>query len=106
MLPPAAGDHAAEGPPVLEECAVGKLVSTVAGDKLLDHDLPGPNQLQRLLETVGELRPTVGSPGLDLGGVDEMLLDGRLDRQRELAFDLVQLARVARPPRSGGRNTQ
>ena len=98
MLPAAASGHAADRLAVPAEGAVGELLLASAGNQLLDHDLALAGDVGRLLEQLCQLLSAVRPPGLGLGGVEELLLDARLERERRLAVDLVELAGGPRIP--------
>ena len=98
MLAQPSGDHPSHRLSRLEEGAVGELMGTITGDVVLDHHLTPVDDLRRSLEEVKQFCPGVRLPGLGLGGVEEVLFDRRLDRERERGIDSVQVAGVFRVP--------
>src|SRR5207253_7755238 len=98
MLAHPTGDHPSHRRSRLEEGAVRELMGTITGDVVLDHHLTPVDDLRRSLEEVKQFCPAVRLPGLGLGGVEEVLFDRRLDRERERGIDSVEVAGVFRVP--------
>src|SRR5437879_12783856 len=101
MLAQSPDGHLAQGLAAFEEDAAGKLLRTVAGDKLLDHHLARPDHGRRAPEQLLQLSPGLGLPRLRSGGIEEMFLDGGFDGQRWLRVDVAELGRGRLIPRSG-----
>jgi hypothetical protein len=75
-------------------------------DELLDHHLALGHDGRGLREPLDELRAVVGAPRLDVRGVEEVLLDRRLDHQRELEVERVELRDAHRGARAGSGNAE
>ena len=94
MLPAPADDHARQRAAVLEERAVGELLLAAARNQVLDHHLAGADvRRRRASNSCRSSSRVFARQALAFGRVDEVLLDRRLDRERAVHRNLIQLRR-------------
>src|SRR5215469_9673390 len=105
MLSSVSSDHRSDGSTLLEERAVSGKLGTVSGYKILNHNLAGRHYPGSLIKASDQLLATIGSPGLCLGCIDEVLLNRGLDDQRKAAIHCRQFVPVLRKPCFGNRDS-
>src|SRR5579862_3066857 len=91
--------HRTDGAAILEEGAIAVLLFTASRHKILDHQFTGRNKIGRLFKAAYQLFAAVHPPGLGLGIINEMLLNGRLEDEWKITIDGLQILHLFREPR-------
>jgi hypothetical protein len=106
VLAATADRHARDRLAPAEERAVRVLFRATSRNQFLDDHLASPDDLRGTAEGGGELGPGIGAPRLHPGGVDEVLLDGRLNDEGPVCVDTGEVRLGRRKPRPGCRDGQ